>query len=153
MDVFSRTFQPTAAAGGLSALTVSRHLPVLQRCVAREDVAVLVSRCQRGERPASGAHLLLLTNRSLVVTGETRLLRRVRLYLATELRYLSDVMWTPHPRSAALEFAATVVDGVRERFWLRVGDAHRLEQIDALLDRVFGDRTRTPAASASPASR
>lgn len=49
----------------------------------------------------------------------------------------------PHPESAALEFAATVVDGVRERFWLRVGTARRLDQVDALLTRVFG--TRTPA--------
>lgn len=154
MDVFSRTFLPAASEAGLSISTVSRHMPVLRRCVTRDDVTVLVSRCHRADRPLRGSHLFLLTNHSLVVTGETRVLRRVQLHLATDLRYLSDVLWTPYPSLTALEFTATVVDGVRERFWLRFDDADRLNRVDALLGDVFRDRTRLPvtaAAAASPA--
>ena len=145
MDVFSRTFLPATAEAGLSIPTVSRHLPVLRRCVTPEDVTLLVSRCHRVDQPISGTHLLLITNRSFVVTRESRLLRRVSLHLATDLRHLSDVMWTPYPRLPALEFAATVVDGVRERFWLRVGDPRRLSRLESLLGNVFHTQVAVPA--------
>lgn len=151
MDVFSRTFLPAASEAGLPISTVSRHMPVLRRCVTRDDATVLVSRCHRTDR--LGTHLLLLTNHSLVVTRETRVLRRVQLHLATDLRYLSDVLWTPYPRLAALEFTATVVDGVRERFWLRVNDVRRLNRVDTLLGEVFRERTRLPVTVASPGRR
>ena len=90
----------------------------------------------------------MITNRSFVVTRESRLLRRVHLHLASDLRYLSDVMWTAYPRLFALEFSATVVDGERERFWIRAHHPRRLSRLESLLGNVF--HTQVVAAAAKP---
>lgn len=141
MDVFSRTFLPAAAEAGIPIHITSRHIPVLRRCVEPDDGAVLVARCLRPDRPLQGEFLLVLTNRRLVVTQESRMLRRLRLHLNTDLRHLNNVTWSPDPRLAAVELAATAVDGVRERFWIRVGHPKRVWHVDALLSYVFRPRT------------
>ncbi|GAA4453833.1 hypothetical protein [Phytohabitans houttuyneae] len=151
MDVFSRTFLPAAAEAGVAISTVSRHMPVFRRCVEADDATVLVTRCLRPDRPMQGEFLLLLTYRRLVVTQETRVLHRLRLHLNTELRHLSNVTWNPDPRVAAVELAATAVDGIRERFWIKTGHPKQVWHLDALLSHAF--RPRVVAERAQKASR
>jgi hypothetical protein len=140
VDTFSRTFLPAAAEAGVANPTVSRHLPIFRRCVESDDATVVVSRCIRPASPLEGEFLLLLTYRRLVVTQETRVLHRLRLHLNTDLRHLSNVNWNPDPRLSAVEFAATAVDGVRERFWIKVGHPKHVWHLDALLSHVFRPR-------------
>jgi len=129
MDVFSRTFLPAAAEAGVAIPTVSRHMPVLRRCVEPDDTTVLVSRCYRPDTPMAGEFLLLLTYRRLVVTQETKVFHRLRLHLNANLRHLSNVTWTPDHVRSAVELAATAVDGVRERFRLRLAEPNHTEQL------------------------
>jgi hypothetical protein len=148
MDVFSRTFLPAAAEAGVPIATVSRHMPVVRRCVEPDDSTVLVTRCLRPDQPMAGEFLMVLTYRRLVVTQETRVLRRLRLHLNANLRHLSDVSWNPDLRQSVVEMAATAVDGVRERFRMRLGEPERVWQFDELLNQVFRDRRRaTPSPS------
>jgi hypothetical protein len=148
MDVFSRTFLPAAAEAGVAIPTVSRHMPVLRRCVDPDDATVLVTRCMRPDRPLMGGFLLLLTRRRLVVTQETRVLHRLRLHLNTDLRHLSNVTWNPNLRQSAVEIAATAVDGVRERFWMRVAEPQQVWHLDELLRHIFRERTTTRVVAA-----
>ena len=148
MDVFSRTFFPAAAEAGVPIATVSRHLPVIRRCVEADDPAVRVTRCLRPDQPMAGEFLMVLTYRRLVVTQETRVLRRLRLHLNANLRHLSDVSWNPDHRQSVLEMAATAVDGVRERFRMRLGEPERVWHFDELLKHVFRDRRLLPLAAA-----
>lgn len=144
MDVFSRTFLPATSEAGLPIPVVSRHMPILRRCVSPADHTVLVARCYRPGQPVAGTFLLLLTNRSLVISRESRLLHRVRLHLAAEVQTLSHVTWTPDPRLRAVELAATTAEGVRERFWISVNDARRVWHLDALFSHAFRSRTVAP---------
>jgi len=144
MDVFSRTFLPAAAEAGVAIPTVSRHLPIFRRCVEPDDSTVLVTRCVCPDRPMAGEFLLLLTYRRLVVTQETRVLHRLRLHLNANLRHLSNVTWRPDLRMSAVDVAATAVDGVRERFRMRLGRPEQVWHFDALLKHVFRER-RSPA--------
>jgi hypothetical protein len=153
MDVFARTFLPAADEAGVTNPTVSRHLPVFSRCVAPEDPTALVVRCRRPGQPLLGEFLLLLTSTRLVVTRETRMLRRLRLHLNTELRHLHNVSWTPHPRTATIEFSATAVDGVRERFSIRAADPQHAWRLDAVLGSVFRPGTAVERSPARPAAR
>ena len=149
MDVFSRTLLPAAAEAGVPIATVSRHLPVVRRCVEADDPAVLVTRCLRPDQPMAGEFLMVLTYRRLVITQETRVLRRLRLHLNANLRHLSDVSWNPDHRQSVVEMAATAVDGVRERFRMRLGEPERVWHFDELLNHVFRDRRRLlPLAAA-----
>jgi hypothetical protein len=148
MDVFSRTFLPAAAEAGVPIATVSRHLPIFRRCVEADDSAVLVTRCLRPDQPMAGDFMMLLTYRRLVVTQETRVLRRLRLHLNANLRHLSDVSWNPDLRQPVVEMAATAVDGVRERFRMRLGQPERVWQFDELLNHVFRDRRRVVSLAA-----
>ncbi|WP_320069015.1 hypothetical protein [Micromonospora sp. RTGN7] len=141
MDVFSRTFLPAAADSGLAVRGVSRHMPIFRRCVGAGDATILVTRCSRLRRPV-GECLLLLTHRRLVVTRQTRVLRRLRLHLNADLRELSDVTWSPDPRGPAVELAATAIDGVRERFLIRLSNPGQVWQLDALLHHSFRTRLR-----------
>jgi len=143
MDVFSRTFLPAAAEAGTALATVSRHMPVLRRCVEPDEATVLVTRCISPARPLAGDFLLLLTYRRLVITQETRVLHRLRLHLNANLRHLSDVTWSPDVRAATVDIAATAVDGVRERFRMRLAEPDQVWHVDALLTHVFRER-RTP---------
>src|SRR4051812_32326379 len=122
MDVFSRTFLPAAAEAGVAIPTVSRHMPIFRRCVEPDDTTVLVSRCFRPDAPMSGDFMMVLTYRRLVVTQETKVFHRLRLHLNANLRHLSNVSWNPDFTRSALELAATAVDGVRERFRLRLSE-------------------------------
>ncbi len=151
MDVFSRTFLPAAAEAGVAIPTVSRHMPVLRRCVEPDDPTVLVTRCLRPDSPMSGDFLMLLTYRRLVVTQETRVLHRLRLHLNADLRHLSNVTWSPDLRDSALEVSATAVDGVRERFLIRLGRPDQVWHFDALLKHVFTERRRTVSLTRGPA--
>jgi hypothetical protein len=157
MDVFSRTFLPAAAEAGVPIPTVSRHMPIFRRCVEPDDSTVLVTRCVSPDRPMAGEFMLLLTGRRLVVTQETRVLHRLRLHLNANLRHLSDVTWSPDLRLSVVEVAATAVDGVRERFRMRLAEPEQVWHFDELLTHVFRDRRRSvpPAArrSVPPAAR
>ncbi|MDG4762809.1 hypothetical protein O7632_01560 [Solwaraspora sp. WMMD406] len=137
MDVFSRTFLPAAAETSVPISTTSRHMPVFRRCVSPNERTVLVARCQRPEQHMQGDYLLLLTKRRLVVTHETLLLRRLRLHLNSELRHLDHVTWTADPRSAIVELAVTAIDGVRERFMIKLGDREHAAHVEALLSYAF----------------
>ena len=150
MDVFSRTFLPAAAEAGVAIPTVSRHLPIFRRCVEPDDSTVLVTRCVCPDRPMAGEFLLLLTYRRLVVTQETRVLHRLRLHLNANLRHLSNVTWRPDLRMSAVDVAATAVDGVRERFRMRLGRPEQVWHFDALLKHVFRERrSPTPLPTAA----
>jgi hypothetical protein len=142
MDVFSRTFLPAAAEAGVPIPTVSRHMPIFRRCVEPDDSAVLVTRCASPDRPMAGDFILLLTYRRLVVTQETRVLHRLRLHLNANLRHLNDVTWNPDLRQSVVEIAATAVDGVRERFRMRLGEPEQVWHFDDLLTHVFRDQRR-----------
>jgi hypothetical protein len=143
--VFSRTFLPATSEAELPIPVVSRHMMVLRHCVAPEETALLVARGQRPGVPMAGSFLLLLTNRNLVISRESRLLHRVQLHLAAPLRELSDVVWTRHDRTG-IELAATVADGVRERLWLPIRDVRRIRHVDALLSHAFRFRVRSRTA-------
>ena len=145
MDVFSRTFLPAAAEAGVAIPTVSRHMPIFRRCVEPDDTTVLVGRCHRPESPLAGEYMLLLTYRRLVVTQETKVFHRLRLHLNANLRHLSNVSWSTDLARSAVEVAATAVDGVRERFRLRLDEPEAVWHIDALLQQVF--RTSRAAAA------
>jgi hypothetical protein len=155
MDVFSRTFLPAAAEAGVAIPTVSRHMPIFRRCVEPDDTTVLVGRCLRPDAPMAGEFLMLLTYRRLVVTQETKVLHRLRLHLNANLRHLNNVTWNPDFAHSTMEVAATAVDGVRERFRMRLGEPEAVWHFDALLRHVFrAPRTaRTTArATATPAT-
>ena len=152
MDVFSRTFLPAAAEAGVAIPTVSRHMPILRRCVEPDDTTVLVARCLRPETPMAGEFLLLLTQRRLVVTQETRVLHRLRLHLNANLRHLTNVSWNVDFTRSALEVAATAVDGVRERFRMRLTDPDAIWHFDGLLRGLFHPpRAVAPARTARSA--
>ncbi|HET9517178.1 MAG TPA: hypothetical protein VFO77_05595, partial [Actinoplanes sp.] len=79
-------------------------------------------------------------------------LRRLRLHLNTDLRHLSNVTWNPAARQSAMEVAATAVDGVRERFWMRVADPEQLWHLDEVLRLAFRDRPSTRLAAVGSAA-
>ncbi|AGZ46724.1 hypothetical protein [Actinoplanes friuliensis] len=149
MDVFSRTFLPAAAEAGVAIPTVSRHMPIFRRCVEPDDATVLVTRCVSPDRPLAGDFLLLLTYRRLVITQETRVLHRLRLHLNANLRHLSNVTWNPDLRTSALDVAATAVDGVRERFRMRLAEPEQVWHFDALLKHVFRERRTSTQLTAA----
>jgi hypothetical protein len=148
MDVFSRTFLPAAAEAGVAIPTVSRHMPIFRRCVEADDTTVLVSRCYRPDAPMAGEYLLLLTYRRLVVTQETKVFHRLRLHLNANLRHLNNVSWNTDLARSAVEVAATAVDGVRERFRMKVGEPEAVWHFDSLLQHVF----RTPSTPRAAAA-
>jgi hypothetical protein len=70
---------------------------------------------------------------------------RLRLHLNANLRHLSNVSWSNDLARSAVDVAATAVDGVRERFRLRLADPDAVWHLDSLLEHVF----RTPRAAAA----
>jgi hypothetical protein len=131
-QAFPRRLLEAATASGLDAATVNRHLPILTSCVPHDDAPALFARVYLAD--SRDNHLLLLTRRRLVVTAESRVLRRRRLYLHADPRHLLDVLWTPEPTLGGLALAATAIDGVRENLWVRTLDP---EAADAALADVF----------------
>ena len=132
MELFSQSFLAAATGAGVDPVTAERHLAVLRHCVPPTDEPLLVARCLRsGSR---GFHLLVVTPRRVVVTAESRFLRRLRLHLNADPRHLSDVLWTPEPALRAVQLSATAIDGVREHFWLHTV---RPQRAGELLGSVF----------------
>lgn len=148
MDVFSRTFLPATSDARLPIPLVSRHMLVMRQCVDHEETALLVARALRPGTPLAGGFLLLLTNRSLVITRESRLLHRVQLHLAAPLRELAAVRWHRDERGRTVTLAATASDGVRERFAVPVRDPRRTRHTETVLTWAFGPRS--DGAPASP---
>ncbi|MGK5679796.1 hypothetical protein [Actinoplanes sp. URMC 104] len=146
MDVFSRTFLPAAAEAGVAIPAVSRHMPIFRRCVEPDETTVLVGRCVRPDAPLAGEFMLVLTHRRLVVTQETKVLHRLRLHLNANLRHLSNVTWSPSVSGSALEISATAVDGVRERFRMRLSNPATVSHMDGRLRKVFHARQHALAA-------
>ena len=121
-----------AVEAGVDVAMVGWHLPILNRCVPSDDVPILLA---QANRPGDRTHyLLLLTRRRLVVTGESRILRRRRLHLNADPRHLLDVLWTAEPELGRVALSATAIDGVREHFWVRTSDP---ERVTAALASVF----------------
>jgi hypothetical protein len=151
VDVFSRTFLPATAEAGLPMATVTRHMHLMRRCIEPDDGTVLVTRCTRPDRLLGREYLMVLTYRRLVVTQESRVLRQLHLHLNTELRHLGNVVWHPDQRLGAVEFAATAIDGVRERFLIKVAHPKHVWHLDALLSHVFKPRLAAGAQRTVPA--
>lgn len=147
MDVFSRTFLPASDEAGMPMPSISRHMAIFRRCVEPSDATVLVTRANRPDQPLGNKFVLLLTYRRLVITQESRFLKRMRLHLNTELRHLANITWHPDPRLSAIELAATAIDGIRERFWIHAGHPKQVWHLDALFSHIFRPRT-TPQRTA-----
>jgi hypothetical protein len=121
--------------------TVSRHITVFRRCVEPNDATVLVTRAHRPDRPLGREFLLLLTSKRMVITQESKVLRRLRLHLNTEIRHLANITWYPDPRLVAIELAATAIDGIRERFWIHASHPKQVWHLDALFSHIFRPRS------------
>jgi hypothetical protein len=137
MGLFARTFLPAAADAGLTMPTITRHLPVVQRCLGPGDAVLLVARCVRPDHPLAGEHLLVLTRHRIVITRESRVLRKAKLHLDAPIRELSTVSWAPDPRLVAVELSATAIGGGRERFWIKVRHPKAVWLLDATFGYVF----------------
>src|SRR5437016_336340 len=136
MDLFARTFLPAAADAGLDMPTISRHLPVFRRCLSADPV-LLVARCTRADRPLAGEHLLVLTRNRLVGTHESRLVHKLRLYLDAPIHELAHVRWAPAPPLTSVQLAATAIDGIRERFTIKVRHPELVWHLDETFGYVF----------------
>ena len=146
MDLFARTFLPAATDAGLDMPTISRHLPIFRRCLGGDSI-LLVSRCTRPDKPLAGEYVLALSRNRLVVSHETRLVHKLRLHLDAPIHELSDVRWTPDPVRGCVEFSATAIDGIRERFTVKVRHPKLVWQLDETFGYVF-----TTAPLAVPAA-
>jgi hypothetical protein len=124
MGVFSRTF---------------RHLPVFVQCVEATDPIMLITRCVRPDEPMAGEFVLFLTRHQLVVTQQSRVLRRLRLHLNANLCHLSNVLWSPDDQQSALEVGVTAIDGVRERFRIKLTGPAQVSEVEAVFQTVFDD--------------
>jgi hypothetical protein len=139
-DSFSRSFQPAAAAAQIPTITANRHAAVLRRCAGTRDRVTVVAPCYSSDQPLGRgrpSNLLMVTSRRLVVTGQSPLLRRLKLHLNAELDQLTDVTWTVEPAQNAIELALTAMDGVREHFWIRLADGEQLRRLNETLTLVF----------------
>jgi len=134
MDLFARTFLPAAADAGLDMPTIGRYLPVFRRYLGA-DAVELVTRCTRPDRPL-GEYVLVLTRHRLVIIHESRVVHRVRLHLDAPLHELADVTWVPDPTRTTVELSATAIDGIRERFTIRLRRRDALAQLDRRLGAI-----------------
>lgn len=137
MDPFDRTFLPAANEAGLPMASISRQIPLFRRCVGLGQTVLLVTRCGRLDRPLSGDHLLVLTRERLVITTETRMLRRPRIHLDAAVADLRNVVWEPDPRLTSVELTLTRPDGLRERFLIRVRKPGSVWHLEAAFGYVF----------------
>ena len=148
-DPFSRTFLPAAAVAQIPLATVNRHANVLRRCAGSRDAVTVVAPCYRSNQPLGRGrpnNLLMVTRNRLVVTTETPLLRRLRLYLNAELHQLADVTWTAEPEYEAVQLALTAMDGAREHFWIRLASKEQMWRLDDALNAAFSPRVLALAA-------
>jgi hypothetical protein len=146
MDAFDRTFLPAAIDAGLDMPTISRHLPVVRRCLGTEPV-LLVTRGTRADRPHAGEHLVVLTRTRLVITHESRLVHRLRLHLDAPLHELSQVRWAADAHQCSVELSATAIDGIRERFVLKVRQPDAVWHVEETLGYLFAGADESLAAA------
>jgi hypothetical protein len=146
MDAFARTFLPAAADAGLDMPTITRLLPAFRRCLGTDSV-LLVARCTRADRPLAGEHVLALSRHRLVVTHESRLVHKLRLHLDAPIHELSDVAWAPDGLLTSVELAATAIDGIRERFTIKVRHPELVWHLDETFGYVFEGADRSLAAA------
>lgn len=152
-DVFDRTFQIASTEAGLPVEALTRHLPIFRRTVGAGQTVLLVARCGRLDQPNSADHLIVVTRDRVVITSESRSLHRARLHLNAAVAALMNVRWRPDTGLTAVEFAATALDGVRERFLIEAPDAAGVSHIDAVLGYVFrpaGSRRLNPVDPVMP---
>jgi hypothetical protein len=114
-----------------------RHLPVFVQCVEPTDPIMLMKRCARPDQPMEGEFVLFLTPHRLVVTQQSRVLRRLRLHLNANLSHLSNVTWGPDDRQSALEVGLTAIDGVRERFLIKLAGPEQVAEVETLFRTAF----------------
>ncbi|MBU2663467.1 hypothetical protein KOI35_08120 [Actinoplanes bogorensis] len=126
MDVFNST-----TSGG--------HRTILERCVEPGDEAVLVAPWEQGN--------LMLTRRRLVVTRKAGMLRRKSMHLNATFAHLSNVSWNVDARNR-LEVSLTAIDGVRERFVLRLASPDQVREAEECLRSVVSPRREDFAAAA-----
>jgi hypothetical protein len=136
MEVFARTFAAAASHAGLTQPAIARHFPLYRRCLAGTDPVLLVSRCLLPEQPWTGEHLLALTRSRLVVTHESRVLRRIRLHLDTAVTDLDNARWTADSAGCIVQLTVAAGDDLH-RFQLRVRNARAQWQLEATLSYVF----------------
>ncbi|MGH3648148.1 MAG: hypothetical protein ACRDTM_13365 [Micromonosporaceae bacterium] len=136
MDELSRTLLPAAAESGLSLTTLSRHTPVLRRNIADSDSVQVAARAVRADRPGHGEYVLMITQSRVVVTRETRLLRRIKPFLDAAVLSLVNVTWVPDPRGSAVDLAFTLGQ-TRHRFLINVPDRHQVWRFDAVFGQTF----------------
>ncbi len=152
-DVFDRTFQIASTEAGLTVEALARHLPIFRRTVGAGQTVLLVARCGRLDQPNSADHLIVITRDRVVITSESRSLHRARLHLNAAVAALMNVRWQPDAGLTAVEFAATALDGVRERFLIEAPDAAGVSHVDAVLGYVFrpaGSRRLNPVDPVMP---
>ena len=145
LDVFSRTFLPLATQAGIPVPVVNRHLPLFRRYVDPDEPTMLVSRCARAESPMGRRYIVLLTRQHLVVTTESLILRRARVYLEADVRTLEGVTWSTDLDAAAVDFAVST-RVKRERFSIRALYPRQMWRLEAALGQVFrpaGKRSRS----------
>jgi len=153
VDVFDRTLRAAVAEARLRAEVLSRQVPMLRRLVGAGQAVLLVARCGRLDQPNATDHLMVVTRDRLVVTSQSRSLHRTRVHLNAAVAALLNVRWQPDVGSASVEFAATAIDGVRERFLIEAPDAAAVSHIDAVLGYVFrpaGTRRFNPVEPVMP---
>jgi hypothetical protein len=152
-DVFDRTFQMAVADAGLPAEALARHIPIFRQTVGAGQTVLLVARCGRLDHASAADHLIVVTRDRLAITSESRSLRRVRLHLNAATAALLNVRWQVDPGASAVEFAATALDGVRERFLIEARDPVGVSHIDAVLGYVVrpaGSRRLNPVEPVMP---
>jgi hypothetical protein len=152
-DIFDRTFQIAATEAGLPVEALARHLPIFRRTVGAGQTVLLVARCGRLDQPNAADHLIVITRDRVVITSESRSLHRARLHLNAAVAALMNVRWQPDAGLTAVEFAATALDGVRERFLIEAPDAAGVSHVDAVLGYVFrppGSRRLNPVDPVMP---
>jgi hypothetical protein len=151
--VFDRTFQIASTEAGLPVEALARHLPIFRRTVGAGQTVLLVARCGRLDQSNSADHLIVVTRDRVVITSESRSLHRARLHLNAAVAALMNVRWQPDAGLTAVEFAATALDGVRERFLIEAPDAAGVSHVDAVLGYVFrpaGSRRLNPVDPVMP---
>jgi hypothetical protein len=150
-DPFDRTLRTAVAEAGLRLDALARHVPVLRRLVGAGQSVLLVARCGPLDQPNRSDHLMVVTRDRVVITSESRSLRRARVHLNAAVAALLNVRWRTDTET--VEFAATAIDGVRERFLIEAPDSAAVSRVDAVLGYVFrpaGTRRFNPVEPVMP---
>ena len=141
MDRFGFSLLPAATRAGLDTTTISRHVPLFRRDIARGDVTVLVAQCTAPNKLIPGDLVLLLTRKRMVVTRRTRLLDRARPHLSAALRDLSDVAWQPRRRLGVIDLTFALEERPHH-LWVRSPYSGELEALIEVFHRVLPMRLR-----------